>query len=534
MENMVALESQGDSSANRRRPVGTLLVLIAIAAAALLLRTVRTPYFALSNDEVISLCTAHGTFVGYDTVPDPAYKGETFRHSRFEKRNTPENVALATIQDNGNAVLYYLALRAWCAGAGRGAMAARWLSIALGMLLLTYLFYMALKTLGAATALAATAIAAGSLSMLDHSVVIRGYALAIFLSLFSTWFFLQLAGGKRSRGVVVAYGLFTGLAFLSHYMSFYVPLAHAGFLLLAGGRNRLRPFLAGGAIAAAVVFCWVIAGGLAVVRNAPAQEHRVGIIQAVTGALGRQYETIKDKQARLLEKQKEAGEEEMVTWPVRTYSKDAVVPLYVFFSSLTGNALHLAGVPMRYNMILVFLFLVSAGWLMYKWRLTLPPFVKLCIAMAVFTVFTAGALALLSGNMTAFDYSCFTVPFFAVLTGYLLWRTAKEGLRRAGWPAFFIWLNVFCIPADWPHWLNVMSAPPGKLINPYATLAGLIEENYTPGDTVVFPTWYVAAATNLYLDDESMVQQVDGAAEGEVVLRGKVEEVVMGLAGRYR
>lgn len=124
--------------------------------------------------------------------------------------------------------LYFLLLRAWREAFGSDAAALRSLSVVASMVALLLLFDVARRLHGRATALLATALMAVAPPQVLYAQEARGYTLALALCLAAASAVARIQEGGATVARVVALGLFSLAAMLTHYYAFG-PLA--GFAL---------------------------------------------------------------------------------------------------------------------------------------------------------------------------------------------------------------------------------------------------------------------------------------------------------------
>ena len=138
--------------------------------------------------------------------------------------------------------LYYAALKAWLAVAGTASPAARWPSVACGVLAVALVYVLIRSLWGAPPAVLAGALLAASPSHVLMSATVRDFALGMLLSLASLWLILPVFTGKTSPSTarVAALSLTTLLALYTWYMHLVALAAQVACLLILRPRGSRR------------------------------------------------------------------------------------------------------------------------------------------------------------------------------------------------------------------------------------------------------------------------------------------------------
>lgn len=136
---------------------------------------------------------------------------------------------------------YYLILHFWTLAAGQSELAIRYASAFFGALTVPVLFALGCRLGGVGTGIVAALLQALSPFHVYYSQEARMYALMIFFTVLSSYFFWRLFAEKESRPwqVWAGYVIASALAVNSHYFAWYVILAH-GLLWLGDLAWRRR------------------------------------------------------------------------------------------------------------------------------------------------------------------------------------------------------------------------------------------------------------------------------------------------------
>lgn len=154
--------------------------------------------------------------------------------------------------------LFYLALRAWLGMVGTNFVAAKWLTIAAGVLTIPVLYQIARRTMGPLPGLLAALLLMASPAHIFLSPTVRDFAAGMLLSLLSTLVLLSLVDAhdcRRQRSFLLSLclALTTGSALLTWYFHGLHLFLQAAYLIVL--RPRRSPLagiaLLGGTLVAA-------------------------------------------------------------------------------------------------------------------------------------------------------------------------------------------------------------------------------------------------------------------------------------------
>jgi mannosyltransferase len=155
--------------------------------------------------------------------------------------------------------LYYALAWLWTQLTGTGEYGLRSLSAVAGVATVPVAFLLGAELRDRRAGLAAAALVAVNPMLLWYSQEARGYALVVLLTSISLLYFLRaldrdtaqvpsksspygFLGQGRSRDMAL-WGLFSGLAMVTHYFALFPVLAEGGWLLWRRGREALRGIL---------------------------------------------------------------------------------------------------------------------------------------------------------------------------------------------------------------------------------------------------------------------------------------------------
>jgi len=179
---------------------------------------------------------------------------------------SPEQMVYGTVtpvSDAGAAdvhpLLYYFILHGWMGLAGSSPLAARFLSVILGMITVGLLWRLADGSMGRRVGLAAALLAAANPFHVAYSQEARMYALLALAAVAATWGLLRALGDSRGRWWIL-YVVGAALTLYAHNLgAFHLAALH--FLVLARRqwRRRLAALLLADAAVAALFLPWLLA-----------------------------------------------------------------------------------------------------------------------------------------------------------------------------------------------------------------------------------------------------------------------------------
>src|SRR5438105_12004213 len=137
--------------------------------------------------------------------------------------------------------LYYAAAWVWSRLFGTGEVGLRSLSAIFGVVTVLVAYLIARRVAGQGAGLIAALLCAVSPLLVWYSQEARSYSMLVFLCAASVWLWLR-ASKSRSRASIVAWGIVSCLAILTHYFGSFIVLFEALFLLRT---RRGEPVLLG-------------------------------------------------------------------------------------------------------------------------------------------------------------------------------------------------------------------------------------------------------------------------------------------------
>ncbi len=139
--------------------------------------------------------------------------------------------------------LYYYLLKLWCTAAGRSEGALRWPSVLFSTLTVSLAAVLGRRLFSRRAGLIAGLLFAFSPLYIWYAQEARNYAMLMFLTLLSSTL-LYVAwvekGGRKARGIWLAYVLATSAALYTHYFAWFMLMFHGLFVVLVWWVER-RP-----------------------------------------------------------------------------------------------------------------------------------------------------------------------------------------------------------------------------------------------------------------------------------------------------
>jgi hypothetical protein len=183
----------------------------------------------------------------------------------FATADVPSMIARTAIDIH--PPLYYLVLHFWTLVIGPGPVSVRLFSVIAGVLSIPLLFVVGRRLFGWKAGLLAALVLAVAPFHVYYSQEARMYALVTLLALASTYLFLALLDGQRSRQATwmlwTGYVVVTSLAMYTQYYAAFVPAAQTLFLLIRIRQHKsLLPRWIGAQMALLVVYIpWLLYAG---------------------------------------------------------------------------------------------------------------------------------------------------------------------------------------------------------------------------------------------------------------------------------
>ncbi|MDZ4715327.1 MAG: glycosyltransferase family 39 protein [Cytophagales bacterium] len=457
-------------------------ILGGLLLSALIVRSIQLEERVLWFDENQTLLEANGIGNRLSFPPD-----KTFLSADFKREKSIQRVAAANSQrDSGNGVLYIFVVSAWTEIFGNSALSVRMISVFFSILSAVVIFFLARLLFTSDRMALWTVLIFG----LHHMALIsaqeaRSYAMTTFLVVLSFYLFWVICNREaQSRWwTVLAYGVCSGAALLSHYFAGYILATEilVAILFFRKGTIWIK-LVMGGMIASFMLIGWLAVGGLdgfavMTVRNAA-------------------YQTLSQR--------------------------DPSNPLYAVadFRTITAGffqmVTHLAGIGMqnagfRIREAIPFLALPFAVFFMARKSIVGNRATFLALIFLFFSApLLAVAIALISKHTISFQvlYANFSLPFACILLGASLGDLWNRG--NGAKTIVLAYLLLIILSA----YISVVPERHGKTQGKnYEKLAMSLEADYRIGDTLVHRSTMDAIHLNLHFKRRDIIQRVDSVSE---------------------
>ena len=558
--------------------------LILILLLAFVLRLYKADSYGLYLDEKYTVVISQGIAMEGANQKDVFFTpGKLyFTPAEFWQEKTIADFIGANIRgDIGNSPFYYGVLWGWTKLFGLSDLSLRFPSILFSTLLVGLLFMFVrrhFQSIG--LAVTSALIMAFEPFFIAYSHMARNYSMSFFLTLLATHLFLVIlnrAAERRPTGaLMVAYGGTFVLALLSHYLSITVFLCHAIYaVFFVRPVKRWVPFLLAGLVGIGLVSLWFVYGGGTYTFKTLAYQAQFYRTIALTNPLGSGFgivlpATVLNVAVRSapiwadlftitngLGQIDALGARNLATasglgllatrllWRFRAARP---VPIWIVlgYGLLLTAALALASivslrlvvaaaVPSFVYLLLCSLRREADGG---RW-----PLLVLVLLLATVPTLFLIAMAFRSGHTYGLTqrYSGFSFPFSIILITLLLAEITRipNGLRLVLGAVLviqscFVVQLLYRVYQDRAPKYTYFAEP--RMPNPYYLTAQKIRQQYTPGDTVVYPSvrlqprdevektyWPYsvqdAQLTNLYLPHDAQYwQRMDTTETNKIVL----------------
>ncbi len=240
----------------------TRLILGSILLFAFALRLYNADRYGLFFDEKSTLLISQGVCLEGANQQD-VFSKPIFTPAEFWQPKTFADFVEANIRgDIGNSPAYYGVLWCWINVFGMSDLAIRFPSLIFSTLTVLLLFvFVRTHFQNERLALLAAGVAAIEPFFVAYAQVARNYSMTFFLTLLATHVFLLLMR-QRSTGLLLAYGLILVTSVLSHYLAITVFLCHGIYAVLYLRNTRTWLSLAtAGAAGLGLVSLWFVFGG---------------------------------------------------------------------------------------------------------------------------------------------------------------------------------------------------------------------------------------------------------------------------------
>ncbi len=451
---------------------------------ALILRVVSIDTHSIWFDEKTSVLVSQG--IKYS---NPTFQDSVVSLSQFHDKNTLTNVIQASIDDNGNSILYNLTLHFWVELFGTTDTAVRSLSVVFSMLSLLLIFLFTLKHFEYKLALIVLLLLCVNPLSVTYADEARSYSMAVFFTSAATFLFYELFIKKNRSvnvGAILLYGLFCGCSLLTHYLTAYMFIAHAILALLFIRDIKSWMYFSFGGICALGIFAlWMFNGGTEGLKIMSFQT-------AVYAEMAASY--------------KPGDNTFVMPFTIGNWITGMIqVWLYEF-----GNGLQ-SFFRIRQIMILLLLPLALIVFSFWKNKEHKKTIIFLSVIMFTQTLF-ATFLAINSGHTISFQplYANFAAPHAILLLGIsLLYISQKHSKIGYGIIAIQLCISSYSLAGFY------QDLPKKREPNPYLEIAQSIEEGNTL--EIVCPKWEDAQMLSLYLPKEKNYTFKINSTESEFI-----------------
>lgn len=453
----------------------TTLFLIVGLALAIRLLFLEHNYFWI--DEQQSALSANG--ISTNTT----LGSNSFSSLDVKNEKTLGNMVKANIdRDSGNGILYSLVLFSWTDLFGNTALSTRLVSVIFSLFTVILIFYFtnAHYRDGTAGRFAALLFSVHPMAITSAQEA-RSYSMAIFFITLSVFLFLNIIQGReKTRGwAVIGYGISSGLALLSHYLTLYILVAEVIIAtLFLRDFTVWRKVVMAGLIALFVLITWMSLGGWEGIQ--------------IMGERNENY-------IRL------SNQDPTHSFYGKATASSTLAGVIQVLTNLFGVSFQNGGMRIRESLpffIPLLLVIISYRKIFKQQLSTYLPLSILIFSAPLFAVL----LSVRSGHMVSFQslYANFSVPFVCIFFGLLMAKIVDTNhvINKISVVLYLLIIisSSIVVFANDRHEGNHSTNP--------EMVAHQIESNYVKGDTVTFKSWEEALLVNMYFKNEEIIQQV--------------------------
>ncbi len=563
---------------------GTAIRLGLLLIVAFALRLYHSSTYGLYLDEKYTLVISQGVVMEGANQRDVFFTpGKTyFTPQEFWKEKTLADFITANIRgDIGNSPSYYAVLWLWTKLFGLSDFSIRFPSVLFSTLLVGLVFVFVRRHFGSERlALMSALLTAVEPFFIAYSHMARNYSMSFFLTLLATHLFLLIVErkqtGQASAKLLLAYGLTFVVALLSHYLTITVFLCHGLYALLFVRPLRTwLPFLVTGLTGVALVSLWFLFGGGTYTFQTLAYQAQFYRTIALTNPYTSGFGVVLP--ATLIN----VAQRSLPIWSDLFIVSNGLgqtdalgvryLALALFFGLIAAWILAQyyqqrplpRWVPVLYGLLLIApLPFVAVPTLQYVVTAALPSLAYLLLlamrrqaaeghlALLVFvillalvpTLFLIG-MAFRNGHTYGITqrYSGFSFPFSVILVALTLQQVVTAPNLLKGIlgivlliQSYYVTRLLYHIYQDRAPKYTYFARPRGA--NPYYLTAQKIQQAYSPGDTILYPSvrlqprdeiektyWPYsiqdAQLTNMYLPkDAAYIQRMDTTQANKIIL----------------
>jgi 4-amino-4-deoxy-L-arabinose transferase-like glycosyltransferase len=512
------------------------VLLTILCCITLALRLVNLDAHGIGGDEKNSLFVSQFVPMGGSNQHDVFFKSDTpyFTPAEFWKKKSIADFYEAGARvDNGSSAAHALLLHYWTGWFGLSDGVLRGVSVLFGVLIIPLLFlFVQANFRSSGLALGVAALACIEPLYVGWSQVVRTYTMTYFFCLLATYLFFELlraeATKKRFLWLYVAYGLCAFVCLMCHYSVFTLFGLH-GLLLLLFYRNVPLWLRFGGAMLIPTVgmIWWLTAGGgqyaskfiedsRQVYNQMAATNPQLGYLAPTSFfAVGVQllpilanhflptngfFDALMGKQNLLICLISIVGTLLIYCFVGKEFTKRL---LLLAFLLLAFSFYSIARIQFIGLVAAILLLLVAINDTMKQTGESRRMYLSMWI-LAIFPLFFLILFAIQDGNTFRVQqkYAGYGVAFSLILIALAirgLWATYPAWVRYAlsavllaqvgfvGQTIRSIWVDTA------PRYLQYSNP---RTYNPYRTVAQRILSQYSPGDTLVYPSY--SASDNHY------------------------------------
>jgi uncharacterized membrane protein len=462
-------------------------MIAAIFILAVFLRLFHLQDKGIVKDEKASvLCATGFKSIEYSVNKKQIEIPESFTPDFFWRQFNLRGVRQATIQDNGNSVLYNIVLHFWIRLFSPSDFSVRLLSVVIAMLVLVLgLFFAHHFSFNSKHTCLFLFLLAIHPVILSYSQMSRAYILCLLLTMLATFFYFKILKHPYKTSNYLYYTLSVALSMLGHFLTAYIFMIH--FVLFPFLSKEKKSWLyMGGAYTLAVLMLslWYFNGG----------KEGMEIMSSIN-------QTYADRAAN-------PSVTENFALPSTPYNIFAGWAQMLLATS--GNLLQNAGIQIRF--LLPFLFLVVLLIYFISRHLSAlfeKRMIVLLTLLSIAAPLFATYLAIQSGHIISFQvgYTVFSVPYAMALLsgGYFLFDSTEQNLLKKWLLIIIFSLHLFTIILSVKTLYFDIDSERFQQ-NHHALLAKQLSVQYAANDTVILPTLFDAQLVSLYLKERNDIK----------------------------
>jgi uncharacterized membrane protein len=500
-------------------------ILILILFFAVGLRCYNIEGVTLAGDEKFTLLGYNGICMGGKNQAH-IYEQPYFTPKEFwSDIHIQSYFDAVAISDIGAHIPYNLLLNGWSTVFGINDWQLRLFSILMGLLTVFFLYKLVLEnTKNQLLSYIVCGLFAIEPLMLALNRMIRSYSLSLLLTVLATYLFFEIINNRHRKIDYVWYALIVATSLLTHYLNFLVILVH-GLIVLFFVRDFKKWFALGLSVGfgGLVLVWWLTAGGgiytFKFLEDKNALHRKMAEMPLSQNPMAGMVD--RPTAENLAKRFYELASDQFITtnnlWNHLVGNKNWVVVLaitlfsilvslfskhkyrYVAIYVVLGTGLAVISINRFHFFVLIcnallLFYLLKAYW--QNRQSVFNSFYVFCLLICVLPYLYLAFDALSNGHTSSLTqrYASFSMPYALVLVALLV-SQIKDLPKPAAIPiAVGMLIQLFLVlQIDWKV-LNDMYPKytyygKSKIKNPYYSTAQKIIENYSKGDTVVYPSY---------------------------------------------